>query len=153
MDPASDTALYQLSEHYKSLGRTREEADLLRRLLAINPRHQRAANNLLIARHQLGEPPEALLAGYEALLANNPDNVKALQNYGYLLIEAGRHAAAIAALERAVAAAPGYCTAINNLGRARLAAGDRQAARRLFERAAACDPQEPKFRANVDLAR
>jgi len=153
VNPKDEVALYQLSEYDKDLGRFSDQADLLRRLIAVNPRHERARNNLGIARYQLGEKPQALLADYEALLAINPKNVKALQNYGYLLIEAGRAAEAAARLELAVAAEPGYCTALNNLGRAYLAAGDKPRARRAFERAAACDPRQAKYRANLELAR
>lgn len=153
VDPTSGTALYQLSEHYLELGRTADQAALLRQLVKLDPRHEFARNNLVIARYRLGERPETLLADYEALLAVNPKSTKSLQNYGYLLIETGRHAEAIAALERAVAIDPGYCTAINNLGRAHLALGDKPRARRVFERAVACDPRQQKFRANLDLAR
>ena len=117
-----ETALYQLSEHDKDLGRTRDQVDLLQRLLRLDPRHERALNNLGIARYRLGEPPEDLLAGYRALVAMNPKNARALQNYGFLLIEAGRPAEAVAALEQAVAIDPAYCTALNNLGRAQLGA-------------------------------
>jgi Flp pilus assembly protein TadD len=152
VDPTSETALYQLSEHEQELGRFREQAAVLRRLVQLNPRHERARNNLVIARHRLGERAEDLLADYRELLAINPGNVKALQNYGYLLIEAGRYAEAVAQLQLAVAAEPGYCTAINNLGRAYLAAGDKPLARRSFEQAARCDPGQPKYRANLALA-
>lgn len=151
--PTSETALYQLSEYYKDRGRFLDQAGLLRELLRSNPRHERALNNLGIARYQLGEKPESLLPDYQALLARHPKNAKALQNYGYFLIETGRHAEAITALERAIAVDPAYCTAINNLGRAYLAAGDRPQAKRFFERAASCDPREPKYRANLELAR
>ena len=48
----------------------------------------------------------------------NPRTPRRLQNYGYLLIEAGRPAEAVAALEQALALDPAYCTALNNLGRA-----------------------------------
>ncbi len=152
-DPRSETALYQLSEFYKDQGRFREEADLLRRLVRLNPRHERGLNNLCIVRYQLGEKPEALLADYQKLLSLNPKNAKALQNYGYLLIEAGRAAEAVAALESAIDVDPAYCTALNNLGRAHLALGDKPRARRAFERTVACDPQQEKYRANLDLAR
>ena len=152
VDPTSETALYQLSEHYKNLGRFHDQAGLLRQLVKINPRHERALNNLCIVRYRLGEKPEALFADYQALLAINPYNAKAQQNYGYLLIEARRYAEAIAILERAIEIDPAYCTAINNLGRAHLLNGNKPQARRCFEGAAACDPQEPKFRANLKLA-
>ena len=152
VNPKSEMALYQLSEHYKDLGRVHEQVGLLRQVVALNPRHERALNNLCIARYQLGENPEALLAEYRKLLTINPKNARALQNYGYLLIETGRYAEAIATLELALAVDPSYCTAINNLGRAHLAAGNKTLARRAFERAVSCDPQEPKFRANLTLA-
>jgi tetratricopeptide (TPR) repeat protein len=151
--PTSEMALYQLSEHYRELGRIPEQADLLRRLVRLNPRHEFALNNLGIARYRLGEKPEALLAPYQGLLAVNPRNTKALQNYGYLLLETGRHAEAIAVLEQAIELDPAYCTAINNLGRAFLASGDTPRARSTFERAVSCDPQQQKFRTNLDLAR
>jgi len=153
VDPKSETALYQLSEYYRDRGQVPEQAGLLRELVQLNAKHERALNNLGIARYRLGEKPEALLTDYEALLAINPNNVKALQNYGYLLIEAGRYAEAIQPLRLAVAAEPAYCTAINNLGRAYLEAGDRPQARDFFARAAACDPRQRKFRANLELAR
>ena len=152
VDPQAETALYQLSEYYRDRGRIQEQADHLRRLVQLNPRHELALNNLGIARYRLGERPGNLLADYQALLALRPNNVKALQNYGYLLIEVGRYPEAIEQLQLAVAADPDYCTAINNLGRAHLAAGDKPQARHFFERAAACDPHQQKFRANLDLA-
>jgi hypothetical protein len=153
VDPKSEVALYQLSEHYKELGRIPDQAALLRRLVAINPRNERALNNLGIARYQTGEKPEALLGEYRALLAMHPRNAKALQNYGYLLIAAGQFAGAVAALETAVDIDPASCTALNNLGRAYLALGDKPKARQSFEQAIACDPQERKFRANLERAR
>jgi protein O-mannosyl-transferase len=152
VDPRSEMALYQLSEHYKDLGRVPEQAALLRRLVSVNPRNERALNNLGIARYHLGERPEDLLADYRALLAMNPRNARALQNYGFLLIAAGRFAEAAAALEQAVEIDPGYCTALNNLGRAYLALGDKPRARSCFERALSCDPGQQKFRANLTLA-
>jgi len=153
IDPTSEIALYQLSETFKESGRVYDQTVLLRQLVQINPRHERALNNLIIARYQLGEKPEVLFAEYEALLAINPKNTKALQNYGYLLIEAGRFAEAAAVLERAIGLEPTYCTAINNLGRAHLLNGNKPQARQFFERAIACDPEQRKFRANLDLTR
>ena len=79
---------------------------MLRQLVKLNPRHERALNNLCIARYTAREKPEALFADYQALLSINPQNPKALQNYGYLLIEAHRYDEAIATLERAVAVDP-----------------------------------------------
>ncbi len=153
VDPRSETALYQLSEHERELGRIRQQADLLRDLLRLNPRHQRALNNLGIARYRLGERPEALLADYRTLLGLNPRNAKALQNYGFLLIETGDYAEAITALASAIEIDPAYCTALNNLGRAHLLKGGRLQARLYFEKAVVCDPGEAKFRANLELSR
>jgi len=153
VDPTSETALYQLSEHYKEQGRFDDQALLLRQLVTLNPRHERALNNLCIARYRLGEKPEALFGDYQTLLMVNPQNAKALQNYGYLLIESGRYAEAIAKLEQAIEIDPRYCTAINNLGRAHLLKGDKPQARRSFERAIACDPEQQKYRANLEFAR
>jgi tetratricopeptide (TPR) repeat protein len=153
VDPTSERALYQLSEYEKELGRLPEQIALLRRLVALSPRHERARNNLIVARRQAGEPPQALLEACRELLAINPRNVKALQNYGYLLLEAGRPGEAVEQLQRAVDAEPGYCAAINNLGRAHLALGDKPKAQALFARAAACDPDETKYKQNLELAR
>jgi len=153
VDPKSETALYQLSEHYKDLDRIQDQAVLLRKLVGLNPRNERALNNLGVARYQLGEKPETLFADYRALLAMNPKNAKALQNYGYLLIAAGHFAEAVAVLQQAIEIDPAYCTAFNNLGRAYLAEGDKPRARGSFERAIACDPEQQKFRTNLDFAR
>jgi Flp pilus assembly protein TadD len=147
------TALYQLSDYYKEIGRIPEQVALLRRLVRIDPKHEQALNNLAIARYQLGDPPETLLADFRAILAINPNNVKALQNLGFLLIATGGYVEAIETLERAVAVDPGYCKALNNLGRAYLARGDRSRGKSAFERAAACDPDQQEFRRNLDLVR
>ncbi len=152
VDPQSERALYQLSQYYRDLGRLDDQAGLLRQLVQLNPLHERALNNLIIARYRLGEKPDALLPACRTLLAINPKNIKALQNYGFLLIEAGLYAEAVMQLQLALAVDPTYCAAINNLGRAYLAAGEKALAKRSFEQAAACNPRQSKYRANLELA-
>lgn len=152
VDLKSETALYRLSEYEKELGRFQDQAELLRRLVWLNPRHERALNNLCIARYRLGERLEVLLVDYRALLTMNLRNAKALQNYGYLLIETSRRDEAIATLERALNQ-PGQLYRAQQPRPGALAKCDKPQARRAFESAIACDPQQQKYRSNLDMAR
>ena len=63
----------------------------------------------------LGRWPEAL-AGYDAVLRQEPGHVPSLNNRGIVLSRLGRHAEALAGFEAALAMDPGDTFALNNRG-------------------------------------
>ena len=100
-DPSNPDLLASLGLRAWSRGRPADAERLLRRALALNPRHVRAANNLawMLAEqgHALEEADE--LARRAVLL--EPSNPRLLDTQGFVLMTQGRHEEAAAVLERA----------------------------------------------------
>ncbi len=92
-----------------------------------------------LTRHQAGDLTAAR-AGYQAVLARQPEQADALHLLGVLEDQQGRHAEAVALIRRAIAAsplAPGFHC---NLGNALLAMGDSDGAAAAYREACALNP-------------
>jgi predicted O-linked N-acetylglucosamine transferase (SPINDLY family) len=99
---------------------------------------RRAALQQALAHHQAGRFKEAE-ALYDAILAEQPDEMNAIYLGGVLLHQTGRHEAAIARIERAIAAKPEMPAFHNNLGEALRALGRQREAQTAYDRALALD--------------
>jgi predicted O-linked N-acetylglucosamine transferase (SPINDLY family) len=92
-----------------------------------------------LRQHQAGKL-DAAIAGYRAILRQEPQHVEANRLLGLALFARGEVAPALAALEHAVSLAPANAALLNDLGNARRAAGDKGAAIEAFSAAIAADP-------------
>jgi len=92
-----------------------------------------------LRRHQAGNL-DAAIAGYRALLRQEPQHVEAHRLLGLALFARGEVAPALAALEHAVSLTPANAALLNDLGNARRAVGDKAAAIEAFSAAIAADP-------------
>lgn len=77
---------------------------------------------------------------YRAILQGDPAHFDSLQLLGTLLVQAGRHEAALAYLGQAIARQPGFALALHNRGLAWLALGQPAAALADFDQAIASQP-------------
>ncbi len=100
-DPNNPDLLASLGLRAWSRGRPADAEHLLRRALALNPRHVRAANNLSWMLAEQGRALEEAdeLARRAVLL--EPSNPRLLDTQGFVLMKQGRHAEAVPVLERA----------------------------------------------------
>jgi tetratricopeptide (TPR) repeat protein len=100
-DPNNPDLLASLGLRAWSRGRPADAERLLRRALALNPRHVRAANNLSWMLAEQGRALEEAdeLARRAVLL--EPSNPRLLDTQGFVLMKQGRHAEAVPVLERA----------------------------------------------------
>jgi len=92
-----------------------------------------------LRQHQAGKL-DAAIAGYRAILRQEPQHVEAHRLLGLALFARGEVAPALAALEHAVSLAPANAALLNDLGNARRAAGDKAAAIEAFSAAITADP-------------
>lgn len=79
-------------------------------------------------------------AAYLAVIAADPDHVRALIDFGAFLMRGGFRAAARTALERAITLDPASALALANLGHVSFADTDYEAARTQYEAALALEP-------------
>ncbi|MFM8614562.1 MAG: tetratricopeptide repeat protein, partial [Alphaproteobacteria bacterium] len=93
---------------------------------------------------------DAAIAGYRAILQQEPNHAEANRLLGLALFARGELAPARAALEHAVSLAPANAALLNDLGNARRAVGDKGAAIEAFSAAIAADP--PLAFAHFNLA-
>jgi tetratricopeptide (TPR) repeat protein len=92
-----------------------------------------------VARHQAGDLTGAR-AGYEAVLAQDPQQADALHLLGVLRDQAGEHAAAVELIDRAIAVQPGEASFHGNRATALLALGRAEDAAAGYRRALELDP-------------
>ena len=104
-----------------------------------------------LAAHQAGRLDEAR-AGYQAILAKNPEHARAMHSLGVLEKSLGNTAAAVELISRAVSILPA-AEFYNNLGDALAGLGRRDEAVAAFERAIALSPAYVKAFNNLGLAR
>ncbi|QCG93050.1 tetratricopeptide repeat protein (plasmid) [Azospirillum sp. TSA2s] len=98
-------------------GRIAEAEAGYRAVLALEPNHPHANNNLAMILRGRGAHAEAL-ACYRAAVDRSPDDPHVHSNFGCLLLEMGRLEEAQAMLRRAVELQPDYAEAHFNLGNA-----------------------------------
>jgi protein O-GlcNAc transferase len=92
-----------------------------------------------LRQHQAGNL-DAAIAGYRAVLQQEPHHAEAHRLLGLALFARGEVAPARAALESAASLAPPNAALLNDLGNARRAAGDKAAAVEAFSAAITSDP-------------
>ncbi len=97
---------------------------------------------------QKGEVDSAIIAWTKAL-ALDPEDAKALNNYGALLLREGRLEEAIVSLKRALALSPDLPRASDNLGLAMVRAGNPDAALPYFQKALELNPDSTEALVNL----
>jgi Tfp pilus assembly protein PilF len=98
--------------------------------------------NHAIARASAGHLDEAL-AQFQSLVADYPDDVETLNNFGFALLQSGRPAAAVPVLARAVELRGSHTGARVNLAKASVAAGNVPAAIQQLDSVIARDADDP----------
>lgn len=101
-----------------------------------------------LMQHQAGDLAAAR-AGYEAVLAMQPEQADALHLLGVLEDQQGHHAEAVALIRRAVAASPRAANFHGNLGNALRALGDHAEAEAAYREANRLDPGDPEALYNL----
>lgn len=101
-----------------------------------------------VARHQAGDLAGAA-AGYQAVLAEAPNQADALHLLGVVKDEQGDHAAAVDFIRRAIAAGPDAADFHGNLGTALNSAGQPEAAMSEYRQAMALDPHNAEWPYNL----
>ncbi len=115
-EPVHDVQrLFGLAAEFHRQGRLAEAIKGYGRVLAYDPRHGDAHNNLGVALRAQGKA-RAALACYRRALALGVSNSGIYSNMGNALRELGRMKEAVAAHEKAVGMAPGEAEPIYNLG-------------------------------------
>ena len=120
-------------------GRTAEAEAGYRDVLAADPGHPNANNNLAIILRARGDWEEALNC-YRRALARNAGDPFVHSNHGCLLLDMGRSAEAEEALRTAVRLKPDYAEAHFNLANILRTLGDREAARAAYGEALRLKP-------------
>jgi predicted O-linked N-acetylglucosamine transferase (SPINDLY family) len=138
-DPAQADAWHVLGIVALQQSRTDEGIELIRRSLAINPRHVVALCSLGNGFRDRQQPAEAL-EHYQRALALAPDFAGAHYAAGNALLDLGRAEEALASFDRAIALHPGYLEARQNRGNACLALGRTREALESYQRALALQP-------------
>ena len=120
-------------------GRTAEAEAGYRAVLAADPGHPNANNNLAIILRARGDWEEAL-GCYRRALARNAGDPFVHSNHGCLLLDMGRTAEAEEALRTAVRLKPDYAEAHFNLANILRTRGDREGARAAYGEALRLKP-------------
>jgi tetratricopeptide (TPR) repeat protein len=120
-------------------GRLGDAEAAYRQVLALDPRHVEALNNLGTVLQAQGQFVAAA-ACLERALALAPEVGVLHFNLANALRSSGDDTRAMAAYRRALILLPNFAACHNNLGQLQLEAGDRDAAQRSFEEAAGANP-------------
>ena len=120
-------------------GRTAEAEAGYRTVLAADPGHPNANNNLAIILRARGDWEEALSC-YRQALARNAADPFVHSNHGCLLLDLGRGAEAEEALRTAIRLKPDYAEAHFNLANILRTLGDREAAKAAYGEALRLKP-------------
>jgi len=125
--PGNADAHSNLGVALRALGREADAAHAFRRALAANARHPNASYNLAIAQRNLGDIAGAV-ASMRAAVALEPESAERRCDLAGLLLEAGRHAEALAACDECLARSRGDRLAISYKAMALEQCGDAGAA-------------------------
>jgi hypothetical protein len=128
-----------------------EAVEAYNRVLAVEPTHGGALNNLGVALRRLERFAEAV-ACYRRALEIDPRNSQALSNLGNALKDLHRLDEAIATLRRADAVKPNDAGIVYNLGIALKDAGRLDEALAAYDRALALRPDDPDIPWDIALA-
>ncbi|HEX4795704.1 MAG TPA: tetratricopeptide repeat-containing glycosyltransferase family protein [Humisphaera sp.] len=143
---------FDLALQHHQAGRLSEAEAIYRRILAQEPNHAGALNNLGTALHHQGKSDEAIEI-YQRALTLRPDHAGTLSNLGGVYRELGRNEEAIPLLQRAVALDPDLAIAHNNLALAYRDTRNIQSAQGEFVRALTLQPQDRYARWNLGMLR
>lgn len=103
-------ALYNRGNAQRQAGELAAARESFDAVIALQPTHVDARNNLAVTLQDLGDAGAAL-ALCEAILSDHPDNTTALLNCGTALQKLNRHAEALASFERCLSLRPNYANA------------------------------------------
>jgi len=132
--------LYRQAKRLTDEGALQEAVRTYRELLAIEPSHLRAHNNLGVVYDRLGDHRRAL-AEYQAAEELDPDDVRLQCNIAAVLASLGRYREAEAKLTRALDSDPKNADARENLGLVYFKKGLYTEAATELSRAADLDPE------------
>ena len=147
-DPGNAEAWYDLGRAEMHQGNFVESERAFKRVLAINPLHPKALDNLGLSYEGQNRTEEAFGAYSRAIEAQKKlqrPSEQPLLNYGALLNTRDRSVEAIAPLQQAVALAPLSSRCHEELSRAYAGADHDELARAEMERAVALDPENPRL--------
>ena len=152
-NPADKRAGLALFAELKALGQTDAALDVLKRLVALNPKdtalHYRYGIELLRANRPVPAEDQ-----FRKLLANGVDTWRVHNALGTALAAQGRHAAARVAFQEALRRSPGNAEVINNMAMSHIMEGQPKQAEQLLRQALAKADSSvaPKLRQNLALA-
>ena len=138
-------ALFATAFALQTQGAGEKAIPIYRRLLALQPRHTNAWNNLGVLFNSLARHDDALEC-FDHLVALDPSKASYHSNRGVALRNLGRDTEAIAAYRQAVAVDPTFHTAHNNLGNILIGQGDHAGAAEHFQAAARTRPDLADYR-------
>lgn len=146
MDARDTEILYSLGRCYYSKGRYADAGKMYERVLALNPHHLKAEENLGLVYEMTNQPDKAEEALRNAAAwadKDGPDEWPFL-DLGAFLVEQNRAKEALEPLELAVRIKPGSAACHEKLGSAMVASNDLPGGVQELERAVQLDPQDPK---------
>lgn len=146
MDTKDTEILYSLGRCYYSKGRYADAGKMYERVLALNPHHLKAEENLGLVYEMTNRPDEAEEALRNAASWANKDGPDEwpFLDLGAFLVDQNRAKEALEPLEIAVRIKPGSATCHEKLGSAMVASNDLMGGVQELERAVQLDPQDPK---------
>ncbi|HVY57183.1 MAG TPA: tetratricopeptide repeat protein [Xanthobacteraceae bacterium] len=140
-------ALFLLGVACGQQGRPDRSADLLRKVVKLNPKHAGAHNFLGLALNALNQPEEALKS-FNRALRHDPNLIDAYANRAKVLIVLGRGAEAVTDFERLLAISPDRADLWCDRGFALERAGRLAEALASYDRAIAIAPNLAEAHAN-----
>jgi tetratricopeptide (TPR) repeat protein/ADP-heptose:LPS heptosyltransferase len=145
-EPIQETSeLFAQALALQSAGQGAKARSIYEQVLATEPQHANALNNLGILLNGTGHSAQAL-ALFDQLVAVEPQAARSHANRGVALKALGRFADAAQAYQSALAQDPAFHTAHNNLGNLYYAQGLYTQALAHFEQACRMQPQSPEYR-------
>lgn len=143
IDRRNTQLLMILSETQRQSGRLELAADTLRRLLAHEPGHAEALNNLGGILVELGQHDEAVVT-LDRLLSSGRGGPTAENNIGTALFNTGRREEALTHYRKALAARPANFEALFNIANTFAETGRADEARAAYEACIGCFPDRPE---------
>lgn len=145
---------FRLGHAFAAKGRHELAARLLKAAISPDPAGQPAPYREDLwfhigAAHAAAGKTDEARAAFEEALRLNPKDARALNDFGYLLEQAGDTAGAVELYKRALDARPEFALTRTNLGEILAKQGDLAGAVREYEQAAKDGPQSPEIAYNL----